>query len=29
VDEIIAAGTPIYGHKADEQTPEQHSEIQA
>ena len=29
VDEIIAAGTPIYGHKPEEQTPEQHTDIQA
>jgi cell division protease FtsH len=29
VDEIIAAGAPIYGHKPEEQTPEQHTEIQA
>ncbi len=29
VDEIIAAGTPIYGHKPEEQAPEQHSDIQA
>jgi cell division protease FtsH len=29
VDEIIAAGTPIYGHKPEEHVPEQHSDIQA
>jgi cell division protease FtsH len=29
VDEIIAAGTPIYGHKSEEQTAEAHSDIQA
>jgi len=29
VDEIIAAGTPIYGHKPEQHTPEQHTDIQA
>ncbi len=29
VDEIIAAGKPIYGHKPEEQAPEQHTDIQA
>jgi cell division protease FtsH len=29
VDEIIAAGTPIYGRKPEEQAPEQHTDIQA
>jgi cell division protease FtsH len=28
VDEIIAAGAAIYGHKPDEQSPEQHTDIQ-
>jgi cell division protease FtsH len=28
VDEIIAAGAAIYGHKPDEQLPEQHTDIQ-
>ena len=29
VDEIIAAGTPIYGHKPEEPATEQHTDIQA
>ena len=29
VDEIIAAGKPIYGHNPEEQAPEQHTDIQA
>jgi len=29
VDEIIAAGSPIYGHKAEEQTPENNADSQA